>query len=341
MADISCRVEGRAGRITLTRPQALNALSYEMCKVLDAALVAWVRDPAVALIVIDAEGSLAFCSGGDLSELYTEETRGNHAFGQAFWRDEYRMIARLGTYPKPVISLIQGFCLGAGVGVACHGSHRVVSESAQIAMPECSIGLVPDVGGSALLARAPGNLGSYLGLTGARMGPGSAIYAGFADYFIPHSEWPALIAKLCAKGDATVVKGAAVPAPAASLPALQPMIDRHFAVNSLPLLRASLSSEDSTFSRDTLKAIDRASPLALATSLAMQKVLGPSPSLASALELEYRVTHRAHAATDFLEGIRTAVIDKRHTPQWKHKGTPAEVEALLAPLGPATLNLSD
>ena len=341
MADISVRVEGRAGRITLTRPQALNALSYEMCKVLDAALVAWARDPAVKLIIIDAEGSRAFCAGGDIAELYTEGMRGNHAYGQAFWRDEYRMNARIGAYPKPVVALVQGFCMGGGVGVACHASHRVVSESAQIAMPECAIGLVPDVGGSALLASGPGHLGSYLGMTGARMGPGSAIYAGFADYFVPQAEWPALIAKLCANGDAKAVKAAAVAPPAASLPALQPMIDRHFAVGSLPLLRASRSSEDSTFARDTLKALDRGSPLALAATLAMQKMLGPSPSLAAALELEYRVTHRAHAATDFLEGIRAMVIDKDHTPRWKLTGTPAEVEALLAPLGPATLNLTE
>lgn len=341
MADISLRIEGRAGRATLTRPAALNALSYEMCKALDAALVAWAADPAVALVVIDAEGERAFCAGGDIAELYAEGLRGNAAYGQAFWRDEYRMNARIGAYPKPVISLVQGFCMGGGVGVACHASHRIAGETAQIAMPECAIGLVPDVGGSALLARGPGHLGRYLGLTGARMGPGDAIYAGFADHFVPQADWPALIARLCASGDVAAVAEAALPPPAAALPALQAQIDHHFAAANLPLLRASLAGEDSAFARDTLKALDRGAPLALATTLAMQQILGPAPDLRAALELEYRVTHRAQAATDFLEGIRAMVIDKDRRPRWQHPGTPEEVAALLAPLGPETLTFTE
>ncbi len=341
MADISLRIEGRAGRATLTRPAALNALSYDMCKALDAALVAWATDPAVALVVIDAEGERAFCAGGDIAELYAEGLRGNAAYGQAFWRDEYRMNARIGAYPKPVVSLVQGFCMGGGVGVACHASHRIAGESAQIAMPECAIGLVPDVGGSALLARGPGHLGRYLGLTGARMGPGDAIYAGFADHFVPQAAWPALIAQLCATGDVGAVTAAALPPPETTLPALQPQIDRLFAAASLPLLRATLEAEDSAFARDTLKSLDRGAPLALAATLAMQQILGPAPDLQTALELEYRVTHRAQTATDFLEGIRAMVIDKDRRPRWHYAGTPEEVAALLAPLGPETLTFTE
>ncbi|HRK42179.1 MAG TPA: enoyl-CoA hydratase/isomerase family protein [Gemmobacter sp.] len=341
MADISLRIEGRAGRATLTRPAALNALSYDMCKALDAALVAWAADPAVALVVIDAEGDRAFCAGGDIAELYAEGLRGNTAYGQAFWRDEYRMNARIGAYPKPVVTLVQGFCMGGGVGVACHASHRIAGESAQIAMPECAIGLVPDVGGSALLARGPGHLGSYLGMTGARMGPGDAIYAGFADHFVPQADWPALIARLCASGDVGAVTAAALPPPEATLPAQQPQIDRLFAAANLPLLRAALMAEDSDFARDTAKALERGAPLALATTLAMQQILGPDPDLKTALELEYRVTHRAQTATDFLEGIRAMVIDKDRRPRWRYAGTPDEVAALLAPLGPETLTFTE
>ena len=128
MSDISIRVEGRAGRITLTRPKALNALSYDMCRAMDAALVAWADDPAVALVVVDAEGDRAFCAGGDIAELYAEGLRGNFDYGRDFWRDEYRMNARIGAYPKPVVSLVQGFCMGGGVGVACHASHRIVGR---------------------------------------------------------------------------------------------------------------------------------------------------------------------------------------------------------------------
>lgn len=337
--DIFLRIEGRAGRATLTRPQALNALSYDMCQALDAALRNWATDPAVDLVMIDAEGERAFCAGGDIAELYAEGRRGNPAYGQAFWRDEYRMNARIGAYPKPVITFIQGFCMGGGVGVACHASHRIVGETAQIALPECAIGLVPDVGGSALLARAPGYLGRYLGMTGARMGPGDAIHAGFADAFVPICEWQNLQAQICKSGDLSQLP--AIPPPSATLPALQADIDHFFRASTLSELRATLAATPSHFAQDTLKALDRGSPLAIATTLTMQQTLGPAPDLLTALELEYRVTHRAQTSTDFLEGIRAMVIDKDRNPKWRHLGTTSEVAALLEPLGSETLDFKE
>ena len=200
MTDIMIRKDGRAGRITLNRPAALNALTHEMCLALDAALITWATDASVAVVVIDAAGDRAFCAGGDVAELYARGSRGDHGFGRTFWRDEYRLNARIGAYPKPVVSLIHGFCMGGGVGVAGHASHRVAAENAQIAMPECALGLVTDVGGTALLSRAPGRLGAWLGLTGTRMGPADAIFAGFADVHIPQAAWPDLVAALCAGG---------------------------------------------------------------------------------------------------------------------------------------------
>ena len=149
MSDISIRITGRAGRITLTRPKALNALTYEMCLAIEDALDAWREDDAVDLVVMDAEGDRAFCSGGDIAELYATGTKGDFAYGRRFWADEYRLNAKIFAYPKPVVSFLQGFTMGGGVGLGCHGSHRVVGESSQIAMPECGIGLLPDVGGHA------------------------------------------------------------------------------------------------------------------------------------------------------------------------------------------------
>ena len=344
MTDILLRRIGRAGRATLNRPEALNALSHGMCKVLDAALIGWAADPAVDLVVIDAAGPKAFCAGGDIAELYAQGTAGNFAFGRNFWRDEYRMNDRIDRYAKPVVVLIQGFCMGGGVGVACHASHRIVGESAQIAMPECAIGLVPDVGGSALLARAPGRLGAYLGMTGTRMGPGDAIHAGFADLFVPEADWPALIATLCDTGNVAAISRASRPLPApATLPALQEKIDRHFEAVALEKVLASLASDHSDFARGTLKSLSRAAPLAAAVTLAMQQRLGPTPTLRDALELEYRVTFRAQADTDFLEGIRAMIIDKDRKPRWRHSAVvPAtEIAALLAPLGPDTLTFPD
>jgi len=188
MSDLLLRIEGHAGRATLNRPAALNALTYDMANALEAALDQWRDDPLVQLVVIDAVGPRAFCAGGDIADLYATGKAGDVAFGQRFWADEYRLNAKLSEYPKPIVTLMQGFTMGGGVGVGCHASHRIVGESAQISMPECGIGLVPDVGGSRLLARAPGRMGAYLGLTTARMGPGCAIRAGFADHFVPEAD---------------------------------------------------------------------------------------------------------------------------------------------------------
>lgn len=345
MSDIDIRIEGRAGRITLNRPQALNALTYEMALAIDAGLKHWRDDPAVALVLIDAAGDRAFCAGGDIAELYAAGQRGDFGFGRRFWRDEYRMNDRIAAYAKPVVSLIRGFCMGGGVGVACHASHRIVGESAQVAMPECGIGLVPDVGGSHLLARAPGQLGLWLGLTGSRMGPGDAILAGFADTFVPEADWPALTRALVASGEVARLADFARAAPEGRLSGLAREIDAAFATGTLPEIMLRLEAAATPFAAETLKALGRVSPLAAACGLEIQRRLKPGSTLRAALELEYRFTWRAQDQGDFLEGIRAAIIDKDRQPRWRHPGpeavTPAEVDALLSPLGPDALTFEE
>jgi enoyl-CoA hydratase len=334
---IDIRTEGRCGRVTLNRPEALNALSEAMCIALDAALMDWADDDAVDLVVIDAVGARAFCAGGDIATLYAAGIAGDFAHGQDFWRREYRMNLAIATYPKPVVSLMQGFTMGGGVGVGCHARHRVVGKSSQIAMPECGIGLVPDVGGSFLLARAPGRLGVYLGSTATRMGPADAIYAGFADVFVPEMDWPALIAALVTKGIGALDRFVQ-PAPKGVLAGIQAAVDRHFGGKTLRDIVHGLRQADSDFARAALAALGRVSPLAASAAVEMQRRLAANPTLPHALALEYRYTHRAQEKGDFLEGIRAMVIDKDRAPQWLHSSvdavSAADVAAMLAPLGP-------
>lgn len=345
MTGIVIRREGRAGRITLNRPQALNALTLEMCHAIDAALAGWEGDPEVALVLIEGAGDRAFCAGGDIAEMYARGRRGDFAHGRRFWRDEYRMNARIAGYGKPVVSFLHGFTMGGGVGVGCHGRHRIVGETAQIAMPECGIGLVPDVGGSLILARAPGRIGEYLGTTGARMGPADAILAGFADHFVPEADWPGLKAALVAKGDVAILASARRPPPEGRLAAARAAIDRHFAAPTLAAIAASLAADPSPFAAEARDALARAAPLSAACTLAMVRRLRDHAGIREALALEYRFTFRAMERADFLEGIRAAIIDKDRRPRWRHADpaavTEEEVAAMLAPLGPDELTFGE
>ena len=340
MSDVLIRIEGRAGRVTLNRPKALNALTWDMCLAIEEALDAWRDDPDVALVVIDGAGDRAFCAGGDIADIYRTISEGDFDYGRRFWADEYRLNAKIAGYPKPYIAFMQGYTMGGGVGVSCHGSHRIVGDTSRIAMPECGIGLVPDVGGSLLLAHAPGRTGEYLGLTTTRMGPGDAIFAGFADSIVPEADWPDLIATLERTGDAGVIADAACPPPEAPLVTQQAAIARHFGAATLAEVWQGLASDNSDFAATARTALARVSPLSAAVTLDLVRRVRADPTMANALTLERRVTWRAAEHGDLVEGIRTTIIDKDDAPRWRHAApdrvTADEVAAMLAPLPPGT-----
>ncbi len=344
MTDLHIRTTGHAGHITLTRPQALNALTYQMCLDIEAALDNWRHDETIALVILDAEGEKAFCAGGDIAEMYRTGTSGDYAYGRQFWRDEYRLNAKLAEYPKPIVSFLNGFTMGGGVGLGGHVSHRIVSETSKISMPECAIGFVPDVGGTHLLSQAPGRLGEYLGLTAYRMNAADAIHAGFADLYIPEEEWPALKRSLSDSGTTEALVGTD-PGPS-MLSALHPQIDAVFAGERLQDIVNALRAVGSEFADKTLKTLERNSPLAMAATVEMLHRLRAmqAPDIRRALELEYRVSHRIMEHGDFLEGIRAAIIDKDKSPHWRHaldRVPQVDVSKLLRPLGPDALDFRE
>lgn len=331
--EILIRTQGRAGRLTLNRPAALNALTHDQCLQTLAALERWRDDPAVALVLLDGAGPRAFCAGGDIAQVWAQGRAGDYDAGRAFWRDEYRMNVMLAEYPKPVVSFLHGFVMGGGVGYGCHNRHRIAGETLQLAMPECGIGLIPDVGGTWLLSRAPGAVGLWMALTAARLGPGDAIAAGFADAFVPEAGWEALKARLCETGDPGAIP--AHPAPEAPMLAQRALIDRLFAGPDIPAILAALGADGSDLAQAALKAMRRNSPLSMASTLAM---LRPAPAnLRAAIRAEFRWVWRSMDRGDFLEGVRAQIIDKDRTPRWQHARaedvTEAEVAAMLAPLG--------
>ena len=317
ISDINLRINGKAGRITLQRPKALNAMTYEMCLAIEDTLVEWKHDSKVELIIIDAQGDKAFCSGGDISDLYEEGRKKNYSYGKKFWDDEYRLNALIAKYPKPYIAFMQGFTMGGGVGISCHGSHRIVCETSKIAMPECSIGLIPDVGGSLLLARAPSNLGYYLGITGTQMDAADAVFAGFADGFIPKNEWPYIIQILEKSGDASILQKYLKTPGESQLSKNKKFFEAAFKSKNLSKIVQFLSTSENQVGLSASQKITINCPIAMTYTLEMLSQLSPKSGIEDALDLEYRFTSRAQEYGSFQEGIRAAIIDKDRKPKWK------------------------
>ena len=317
--DINLRVQGKAGRITLQRPQALNAMTYEMCLAIEKSLNDWKRDPKIELIIIDAQGDRAFCSGGDISDLYEEGSKRNYAYGKKFWDDEYRLNALIAKYPKPYIAFMQGFTMGGGVGISCHGSHRIVCETSKIAMPECSIGLIPDVGGSLLLARAPSNVGYFLGITGMQMQAADAVYAGFADIYIPKNEWSRIITNLEKTGDESILEKHSKKPGRSQLYDNKKFLQDAVKSTNLPKIIQFLSQSKNELAYLALEKITKNCPIAMTYTLEMLSQLTPKSRIEDALDLEYRFTSRAQEYGSFQEGIRAAIIDKDRKPKWQYE----------------------
>ena len=326
--DIFIRKSGYIGHITLNRPDVLNSLTYSMILSIEKALIEWETDENIALIIIDAEGDRAFCAGGDIQILYENGFKKNFAYGKKFWADEYRLNERISNYKKPFVAFMQGFTMGGGVGVSCHGSHRIVGETSKIAMPECSIGLVPDVGGSFLLAKLPGNIGIFLGVTGKRMRASDAIYCGFADYFIPETKWRDLKKKLIETGNIDWIKKFHERTEISA-------IENSFSQISEAMVDVSTKNIESRlkhplFEKD-LSALRFNSPISIAYTIIMLKMEKVRNNISDALDAEYSFTARSQEFGDFQEGIRAAVIDKDRNPLWKHKSLADVSEEDLQP----------
>lgn len=329
-ADVRVQVEGRVGCITLQRESALNALSHAMVLRIKEALDGWLDDDSVALVLIDAEGDKAFCAGGDVAVLYHQGVAGDVQSGRQFFRDEYRLNALIDCYPKPYVAFMDGFVMGGGIGISSHGSHRIVTERSQLALPECAIGLVPDVGSSHLLSRAPGRLGEYLGLTGERFKASDAIQAGFADVMVPSQRLSALRRRLIETGDVAVIDDAAVaPNPSALASQLED-INAVFGHKDLSVVVERLGTLDTPWAVSAVKHMSRSSPLSQQLTLSVVAAAREQSGIEPALRREYRIVSRAAEHGDFLEGVRAALIDKDRKPVWKYASAQTIPDAVLA-----------
>lgn len=353
MSDfVRTSIARRTGTITLDRPKALNSLSLEMVRALAEVLAAWRDAAAIDAVVITSSSAKAFCAGGDIRFFYDvarATPMGGSALLEDFFTEEYALNHLIHAYPKPYIALMDGVVMGGGMGISQAGPQcrlRVVTERTRMAMPEVNIGLFPDVGGSYFLARAPGQLGNYLALTGLTITAADALYVDLADVFVPQAQMGELAA-LAAVTDGAQLAGAikafaaqfAGQAGASTLAAQRASIDRHFGASTVADIMASLAGDADAFAQAALAAMQQRSPLMMCVTLELLR-RGATLDLADCLRLERNLVRRNFEHGEVVEGIRALVVDKDNAPKWNPPTlagvTPEMVAQFFAPAWPAS-----
>jgi enoyl-CoA hydratase/carnithine racemase len=327
-AEVQSEIHNHIVFVTLNRPAALNALSFDMIVELRALLGSHADDPEVYAILIKGAGDKAFCAGGDIRALY-ESFKEPGSLHHKFFAAEYTLDYLLYSYPKPYVVVMDGITMGGGMGIAQGSTLRIVGDRTRIAMPEVAIGFFPDVGASYFLSRLPGALGIYLALTGVQIRGADALYSQLADVYLP----PAAIALL--SDDLKELKWsddrpadlrgfiharAAVGLPAPSLSLLRPGIDAHFSHHTVPAILASLEAESRSeyadWAAQSAKLMRTRSPTMLAATL-RQLQRGKEMNLAACFRMELNMAQQCFEQGDFIEGVRALIIDKDSSPRWR------------------------
>ncbi|MDP3294780.1 MAG: enoyl-CoA hydratase/isomerase family protein [Nevskia sp.] len=324
------------GYAMLNSEKSLNALSLAMIRLLDAQLRTWAIDPAIACVVLHGAGEKAFCAGGDVRSLYDAMRRHPASLPNPdtlpFFAEEYRLDHFIHHYPKPFLVWGSGIVMGGGLGLFAGASHRVVTETSRVAMPEITIGLFPDVGGSWFLPRMPGRTGLFVALTGASLNGHDLLRAKLADHFVRAADRDAIFAALSSAewtGDAVLdrsllgvqLEGFSAQAvdalPASKLEEHAALIAAMCASNSLAAVVDAITgyTGEDTWLRRAATALKAGSPTTAALIWALFQ-RGAELSLAEVFRLELIVALHCCAQPDFAEGVRALLVDKDNAPRW-------------------------
>lgn len=322
LPEVIVERDGAIGRLRLNRPRALNSLNLAMIRAIDEALTEFERDPAIAAVLVTGEGERGLCAGGDIRMIY-ESGRERPEEGAQFWREEFILNSRIAAFPKPYIAMMDGIVMGGGVGISAHGSHRIVTERTRLAMPETGIGYFTDVGATWLLPRAPGEFGTYLGLTGRDIGAAAAMHARLADSFVSSERIDPLVASLgefpaaaTAEQISATINAVSSEPPSSALLEHTALIDRCFAFDTIEEILEALEKDGSDFARETMQLLKSRSGISLKLTLSLLRAGRASATLNECLEGEYAACVAMLANPDFYEGVRAAVIDKDRNPKW-------------------------
>ncbi|MBX2855074.1 MAG: enoyl-CoA hydratase/isomerase family protein [Rhodobacteraceae bacterium] len=346
--DILFERRGRLALITLNRPDKMNALTHNMILSLDAQLRTWAGDDSVEAVAIRAAEGKAFCAGGDIRTLYEQGLEDGSKNFQ-FYSDEYRLNHRIKNYPKPYIALLDGVVMGGGVGISIHGRYRVAGDNVSFAMPECGIGLFPDVGATFFLPRLPNHFGLHMSLTGQRLDPTEAIYAHVMDYLTPSNRIELIVDQLAAADyedapDEVICEILAMNAIAPQPPKMREHGEEISEAYSKETLEEILSALDggTPWAQQQAAIIRSKSPISLRYAFRAYQ-LGAELAFDACMRLEYRLARACMTGHDFYEGVRAVIIDKDNAPKWSPARladvTDAAVAAAIEPLGAEELRL--
>ncbi|MCW4457052.1 enoyl-CoA hydratase/isomerase family protein [Microbacterium sp. MPKO10] len=315
--QLLARVTNGVGHLTLNRPRAINAVTHRMITGIRDALGHWRTDPRVHVVMIDGAGDRGLCAGGDIRGLRENVLADRPNDTRDFWRDEYTLCAVIANYPKPYIALMDGVTMGGGVGVASHGSIRIVTERSKVAMPETRIGLAPDIGGTWFLSRAPGEVGTYLGLNAATMTGADAVWCGFADHVVPSDRLAELRDALLEGEDPreTVARFEVDPGPA-PLASDRDWIDGCYSAESVPEIIDRLEAQGADAARAASAELAELCPTSLVATLLGVRRSRQRDHLGDVLDQEYRTSSWLLDRPDLVEGIRARVVDKDNAPRW-------------------------
>ncbi len=325
--NVLATIRNHVGHLTLNRPAGLNALTLPMVRQLQQQLDAWAVDPQVHAVVLRGEGPKGFCAGGDIRSLHDSFKAGD-SLHRDFFVEEYALDLCIHHYRKPIVALMDGFTLGGGMGLAQGAELRVVTERSRLAMPETGIGYFPDVGGSYFLSRIPGELGTYLGVSGVQIQAADALYCGLADWHVDSARLSTLDERLNTlkwsehplkdlQGVLARLGTQTLDNP--PLAALRPAIDHFFALpdvaSIIEQLRAVTVGDSHEWALKTADLLATRSPLAMAVTLEMLR-RGRHLSLEDCFAMELHLDRQWFEHGDLIEGVRALIIDKDKQPRW-------------------------
>jgi enoyl-CoA hydratase len=342
-AQVLFDVRDGVATVTLSRPDALNALTSGMIAAMTATLAGWAREAGIRAVVLAGAGQRGLCAGGDVRLLFEQAAdAGRHAEAREFWRAEYQLIALIARLPVPYVALMHGIVMGGGIGISAHGRHRVVTETSRLAMPEVSIGFIPDVGGTLLLSRAPGELGTHIALTAAHLNAGDAIDCGLADCYVPSARLGELRTALATAPAADVLGAFREEPPRGTLARHRDWIDECYAAGSVEEILSRLDGRPEPAAAAAAAALRRHSPTALKVTLRALRRAECLGTLEAALAAEYRIMAASLGSHDFREGIRAQLIDRDRNPRWLPRmlaeAGDAAVESYFLPPGDGDLS---